>query len=65
MKETEKQKRIKEELILLNRRVERLTEEISNCMNEIVVITEINLCLESILKLKEEYAYAENRVKGN
>lgn len=58
MKETAKQKRIKEELRLLNRRVERLTEEISNGMSEIVVITELNLCLESVLKLKEEYAYA-------
>lgn len=55
MKETEKQKRIKEELKLLNRRVERLTEEISNCMNEIIVISELNLCLESINNLLKEY----------
>ena len=61
MKETERDKRIKEELRLLNRRVERLTEEIENCMNEIVVITEINLCLESILKLKEEYTNEKTR----
>ena len=61
MKETAKQKRIKEELRLLQRRVERLAEEILGGTAEIVVITEINLCLESILKLKEEYAYAEKK----
>ena len=59
MKETAKQKRIKEELQLLNRRVERLTAEILGGTAEIVVITELNLCLDSILKLKEEYAYAD------
>ena len=55
MKETEKMKRIREELAVLNRRVARLTEEINNAMTEIVVITELNLCLESIMKLKKEY----------
>ena len=55
MKETEKQKRIKEELKLLNRRVERLTAEIKNAAAEIIVITELNLCLESINNLLKEY----------
>lgn len=55
MKETAKQKRIKEELKLLNRRVERLTEEINEATSEIIVISELNLCLESINKLLKEY----------
>lgn len=59
MKETEKQKRIKEELKLLQKRVEKLTEKILAGTAGTIVISELNLCLESILKLKEEYAYAE------
>ena len=59
MKETEKQKRIKEEVRLLQKRVEKLTEKILAGTAETIVISELNLCLESILKLKAEYVYAE------
>ena len=63
MKETEKQKRIKEELKLLNIHVKRLTEEILSGTAETIVFTELNLCLESIMNLKKEYDYLENRVE--
>lgn len=53
MKETEKMKRIREEMALLNRRVERLNEEIG-VMSEIIVRTELQLIEQSIKNLKQE-----------
>lgn len=61
MKETEKMKRIREELALLNRRIERLNNEIDNAVPDLVVKMEINLCLEAIMALKAEYDYLEEK----
>ena len=55
MKETEKQKQIKQDLALLNRRMERLTKEINNAMNEIIVRQELRLVQEALDKLAKEY----------
>lgn len=46
---------IKSELILLNRRVERLTEEISKDMPEMVINMELKLCIEALMNIKKEY----------
>ena len=53
MKETEKLKRIKEQMALLNRRVERLNAEIG-VMPETVVRTELSLIEKAIENLKQE-----------
>lgn len=59
MKVTEKMKRIREELALLNRRIERLNDEINNAVPELVIKMEIKLCLEAIMSLQAEYDYLE------
>jgi len=59
MKETEKMERVRKELALLTRRVERLNDEINNAVPDLVVKMEINLCLEAIMNLKKEYDYLE------
>lgn len=56
MKETERDKRIKEALASLNRRVKRLTDELDNCMPDLVVATEIKLVEEALESLKKEFA---------
>ena len=55
MKETERMKRIKEELSLLERRMERLSTQIREGMNEIVIRQELRLVQEALNKLKEDY----------
>ena len=55
MKETERMKRIKEELSLLERRMERLSTQIREGMNEIVIRQELRLVQEALNELKEEY----------
>lgn len=55
MKETEYMKRVKEELALLERRMERLSKQIKECMSEIVVRQELRLVQEALDKLKEDY----------
>ena len=53
MKETEKMKRIREQMVLLNRRVERLNAEIG-VMSEIIVRTELDLIEKAVQNLKQE-----------
>ncbi len=55
MKETERMKRIKEELSLLERRMERLSTQIREGMNEIVIRQELRLVQEALNELKEDY----------
>ncbi len=55
MKETERMKRIKEELSLLERRMERLSTQIREGMNEIVIRQELRLVQEALNDLKEDY----------
>lgn len=55
MKETEHMKRIKEELSLLERRMERLSTQIREGMNEIVIRYELRLVQEALNELKEDY----------
>jgi len=55
MKETEKMKKVREALALLNRRMERLTKEINGAMSEIVVRQEMRLVQEALTKLQQEY----------
>lgn len=55
MKETEHMKRIKEELSLLERRMERLSTQIREGMNEIVIRQELRLVQEALNELKEDY----------
>lgn len=55
MKETEHMKRIKEELSLLERRMERLSTQIREGMNEIVIRYELRLVQEALNDLKEDY----------
>ena len=55
MKETERMKRIKEELSLLERRMERLSTQIREDMNEIVIRQELRLVQEALNELKEDY----------
>ena len=55
MKETERVKRIKEELSLLERRMERLSTQIREGMNEIVIRQELRLVQEALNELKEDY----------
>ena len=55
MKETERMKKIKEELSLLERRMERLSTQIGEGMNEIVIRYELRLVQEALNELKEEY----------
>ena len=55
MKETERMKRIKEELSLLERRMERLSTQIRESMNEIVIRYELRLVQEALNELKEDY----------
>jgi len=56
MKETERDKRIKEALASLNRRVKRLTNELDNCLPDLIVSTEIRLVEEALQNLKKEFA---------
>ena len=55
MKETERMKKIKEELSLLERRMERLSTQIREGMNEIVIRQELRLVQEALNELKEDY----------
>ena len=55
MKETERMKKIKEELSLLERRMERLSTQIREGMNEIVIRYELQLVQEALKELKEDY----------
>ena len=55
MKETESMKRIKEELSLLERRMERLSTQIREGMNEILIRQELRLVQEALNELKEDY----------
>ena len=55
MKETERMKKIKEELSLLERRMERLSIQIREGMNEIVIRYELQLVQEALNELKEDY----------
>ena len=55
MKETERMKKIKEKLSLLERRVERLSTQIREGMNEIVIRYELRLVQEALNELKEDY----------
>ena len=55
MKETERMKKIKEELSLLERRMERLSTQIREGMNEIVIRYELRLVQEALNDLKEDY----------
>lgn len=55
MKETEHMKKIKEELSLLERRMERLATQIREGMNEIVIRYELRLVQEALNELKEDY----------
>lgn len=55
MKETEHMKKVKEELALLQRRVERLSIQIKDGMSEIIVRQELRLVQEALDKLKEAY----------
>ena len=55
MKETERMKKIKEELSLLERRMERLSTQIREGMNEIVIRYELQLVQEALNELKEDY----------
>lgn len=55
MRETERMKRIKEELSLLERRMERLSTQIREGMNEIVIRQELRLVQEALNELKEDY----------
>ena len=55
MKETERMKRIKEELSLLERRMERLSTQIREGMNEILIRQELRLVQEALNELKEDY----------
>lgn len=55
MKETERMKKIKEELSLLERRMERLSTQIREDMNEIVIRYELQLVQEALNELKEDY----------
>ena len=55
MKETERMKKIKEELSLLERRMERLSTQIREGMNEIVIRYELRLVQEALNELKEDY----------
>lgn len=55
MKETERMKKIKEELSLLERRMERLSTQIREGMNEIVIRQELRLVQEALNDLKEDY----------
>ena len=55
MKETERMKKIKEELSLLETRMERLSTQIREGMNEIVIGQELRLIQEALNELKEDY----------
>lgn len=55
MKETEKQKQIKEDLKSLEMRAARLSKEINEAMSEIIVRQELRLVQEALDKLKESY----------
>ena len=55
MKETERMKKIKEELSLLERRMERLSTQIREDMNEMVIRYELQLVQEALNELKEDY----------
>ena len=55
MKETERMKKIKEELSLLERRMERLSTQIREDMNEMVIRYELRLVQEALNELKEDY----------
>ena len=55
MKETERMKRIKEELSLLERRMERLSTQIREGMSEIIIRQELRLVQEALNDLKEDY----------
>lgn len=55
MKETERMKKIKEELSLLERRMKRLSTQIREGMNEIVIRQELRLVQEALNELKEDY----------
>ena len=55
MKEAERMKKIKEELTLLERRMERLSTQIREGMNEIVIRYELRLVQEALNELKEDY----------
>ena len=55
MKETGRMKKIKEELSLLERRMERLSTQIREGMNEIVIRCELQLVQEALNELKEDY----------
>ena len=57
MKETERDKRIKEQLELLKRRVSRLSTEIEECVPEMIIRAELKLIDEAMSKLKEEFNY--------
>ncbi len=55
MKETAQMKKVKEELALLERRTERLSVQIKDSANEIVIRQELRLIQEVLDKLKEDY----------
>lgn len=55
MKETEKMKKVKEELALLERRTERLSVQIKDGANELIIRQELRLIQEVLNKLKEDY----------
>lgn len=55
MKETAQMKKVKEELALLERRTERLSVQIKDGANEIVIRQELRLIQEVLNKLKEDY----------
>ena len=57
MKETERDKRIKEQLELLKRRVSRLSTEIEQCAPDMIVRAELKLIDEAMSKLKEDFNY--------
>ena len=55
MKETAQMKKVKEELSLLERRTERLSVQIKDGANELVIRQELRLIQEVLNKLKEDY----------
>ena len=55
MKETAQMKKVKEELALLERRTERLSAQIKDDANELVIRQELRLIQEVLNKLKEDY----------
>ena len=55
MKETAQMKKVKEELALLERRTERLSAQIKDGANELVIRQELRLIQEVLNKLKEDY----------